>query len=379
MDFDFTLEQKLFRKSVADFARKEIDPFIEKWDEEEFFPGSLWRKMGELGYLGIGYPEEAGGAGGDLTTACIFYEETAYVSAGIAASIISHHTLGAYPLLLYGNGQQKQKYLFPALAGEKITAFGLTEPNAGSDATAIRTGARRDKDGYLLSGTKMFISNGSIADYVVVAAVTDREKKARGISLLIVEKGTPGFAVGKKLKKMGVRVSDTAELIFEDCHVPRESLLGSEGDGFAALMQTLNRGRVLLGATVLGLARAAFDRALAYAQQRVQFGKPIGKFQAIQFKLADMATEIELATLLTYKTAWLYDQRRKNEKESSMTKLYGSEMAKRVVDQALQIHGGYGYMREYPIERLYRDVRIFEIVEGTSEIQRLIIARELGL
>lgn len=260
-----------------------------------------------------------------------------------------------------------------------MAAFALTEPNAGSDAASVATTAVADGEGYLINGTKMFITNGTIADYVIVVAVTDRARRARGMSLFIVERGMKGFEVGRKLRKMGIRVSDTAELVFDHCWVPRENLLGPLGEGFIGAMKTLDQGRVLAGAACVGVARAAFERALAYAGQRVQFGQPIGRFQAIQFMLADMATRIELASLVTYKAAWLHDRGLKNAREAAMAKLYASETAKWVVDRALQIHGGYGYMCEYPIERMYRDVRLFEIVEGTSEIQRLVIARELGL
>lgn len=375
MNFDFLDEHIAFQEMVSHFVAKEIAPNMAEWEAREEFPRSLLPKMGELGLLGLKCPEQYGGAAADNIFSCILAEQLGRGCRGwgIGASIFAHTSLAMTPILLFASEAQKQSYLPAATVGEKLGAFALTEPGAGSDAASIRTKAEKVPGGYLIRGTKMFITNGNIADFLVVAARTSVE----GISLFILDKGTKGFSVGRKLSKMGCHSSETAELIFEDCFVPDEALLGEEGKGFASLKDTLNLGRIVAAAALLGMATAAFEQALKYAGERTQFGKPLREFQTIDFWLADMATEIELTRLITYKAAWLSDQGRECVSEASMAKLYASEMAKRVVDKALQIHGGYGYMKEYEIERIYRDVKLFEIVEGTSEVQRMIIAKQL--
>lgn len=375
MHFDFSEEHLAFEDSVSRFVAREIAPHMSQWEKDGRFPRDLLRRMGETGLLGLKCPEAYGGSAAENVFSCILAEQLAKGARGwgIGASIFAHTSLAMTPILLFATDAQKKNYLPAAVRGEKLGAFGLTEPGAGSDAASIRTRAEKVDGGYVIRGSKMFITNGNIADFLVVAARTAVD----GISLFIVDKDTPGFSVGRKLSKMGCHCSETAELVFDECLVPEDALLGEEGKGFAGLKDTLNLGRIVAAAALVGLAQAGFDLALKYASERVQFGKTLRQFQTIDFWLADMATEIELARLITYKAAWLSDNGRDCVKEASMAKLYASEMAKRVVDKALQIHGGYGYMEEYEVERLYRDVKLFEIVEGTSEVQRMIIARRL--
>ena len=379
MNFDFTEEHKVSKSAIRYFAEKEIAPLVEKAEEEEEFPLELFPKMGKLGYLGMRYPEKYGGAGADRITECICMEEIGKVCIGIASGILVQSGLGTSSIYDYGTEEQKQIYLVPAIKGQKICAFALTEPDAGSDVRSIRTTAIKKDNGYLINGTKTFITNGPIADYVVVLAYTDIERGIKGMSLFIVNKGTPGFNCERKISKMGFRSAPVGELVFQDCFVPKENVIGEENKGFENAIDTLTQSRMLHAARSLGLARAAFDAAAKYAKQRVQFGRPIVKFQAIRFMLAEMAMEIDAAELLVYRAAWLNDQERNCVKEAAMAKLFAGEMVVRVTNKALQIHGGYGYTRDLPIERYYRDAKLCTISEGTSEIQHMIIARELRL
>lgn len=379
MDFDLSEEHKIFQKSIRDFAEKEIAPLVEEAEEKEEFPVELFPKMGGLGYLCIRYPEKYGGAGADKLMECLYVEELGKVCLGIASGILSHSSVATLPLAEFGTEEQKQKYLVPAIKGEKIFAFGLTEPNAGSDVAGIQATARKDGDNYILNGTKMFITNASIADYFTIAAYTDTSQKTKGIAIFLVEKDAPGFSVSRKLRKMGLWSSDLGELIFEDCPVPAENLIGDETGGFIKLMETLTGGRMVVGARALGLAQAAYEAALDYAKERIQFGKPIGSYQSIQNKLADMATAIDAARLLVYRAAWLYDNDRPYVKEASMAKLTATETAVFVTGEAVQIFGGYGFMMEYPVQRYFRDAKFGTVVEGTSEIQKRIISKHIGL
>ncbi|MCR4406413.1 MAG: acyl-CoA dehydrogenase [Anaerolineae bacterium] len=377
MDFQLTDEQQMIRKMVRDFAEKEIAPIAKETDTEGKFPWEIIRKMARLGFLGLPFPEEYGGAGADNVSLAIAMEEIARVCGSTAITLDAHTSLCSEPIYLFGTEAQKRKYLPKLCSGEWIGAFGLTEPGAGSDAGATKTRAVRDGDEWVINGQKCFITNGSIADVVIITAVTDPGRGTRGISSFIVEKGTPGFRPGRDEEKMGLKGSITSELFFEDCRIPAENLLGRENEGFKQFLVTLDGGRIAIAAMALGLAQGAFERALAYSKERVQFGQPICNFQAIQWMLADMSTEIDAARLLVYRAAWLKDQGLPFTKEAAMAKLFTSEMAERVCYKAIQIHGGYGYMKEYEVERMYRDQRLCAIGEGTSEIQRLVIARQL--
>ena len=377
MDFQLTDEQQMIRKMARDFAEKEIVPVAKETDAEGKFPWEIIRKMAALGFLGLPFPEEYGGAGADNVSLAIVMEEIARVCGSTAITLDAHTSLCSEPIYLFGTEAQKRKYLPKLCNGEWIGAFGLTEPGAGSDAGATKTRAVRDGNEWVINGQKCFITNGSIADVVIITAVTDPGRGTRGISSFIVEKGTPGFRPGRDEEKMGLKGSITSELFFEDCHIPAENLLGKENEGFKQFLVTLDGGRIAIAAMALGLAQGAFERALAYSKERVQFGQPICNFQAIQWMLADMATEIDAARLLVYRAAWLKDRGLPFTKEAAMAKLFTSEMAERVCYKAIQIHGGYGYMKEYEVERMYRDQRLCAIGEGTSEIQRLVIARQL--
>jgi len=377
MDFELTEEQRMFRRMVRDFAEKEIAPRAKEIDETDRFPDDLFRRMGELGILGLPFPEEYGGSGGEYTSMVIALEEIARVSGSMAITLDAQTSLCCEPIYLFGTEEQKQKYLVPLAKGEKIGAFGLTEPQAGSDAGATRTHAVRDGDEWVINGQKNFITNGSIADVVVITAKTDPEKGTRGISSFIVEKGTPGFQPGRDEKKMGLKGSVTSELFFEDCRIPADNLLGKENEGFKQFLVTLDAGRVAISAMAVGLAQGAYERAVAYAQERVQFGQPIVKFQAVQWMIADMATEIEAARLLVQRAAWMRERGMRFTKEAAMAKLFATDMSERACRKAIQIHGGYGYMQEYEVERMYRDQRLCAIGEGTNEIQRLVIARQV--
>jgi alkylation response protein AidB-like acyl-CoA dehydrogenase len=378
LDFEFTDEQKMFRDTIREFGQNEIEPLVEEYERKEDFPKELFPKLGEMGFLGIPFPEEYGGVGLDKVTDCIFAEEMGRICAGIAMCINAHIGLACFPIFKFGTEEQKQKYLVPGIAGEKIGSLGLTEPGAGSDARSIRTQAVKNGDKYIINGTKTWITNGTICDFSVVAAYTDKSKKGEGISLFVVEKGAPGFKVSGKVHKLGHKAADTSELVFEDCEVPEENLLGGEG-GFERAMATLLGARITHAAKSVGLAQAAFEYALGYSKEREAFGRPISKFQAISFKLADMAVKIETARLLVYKAAWLYSNDRKCVKEASMAKLYAAEVVQWVATEAVQVLGGYGYGVEYPVERYYRDAKLASLTEGTSEIQRIVISRELGI
>jgi butyryl-CoA dehydrogenase len=377
MDFELTEEQRMFRRMVREFAEREIAPRAEEIDETDRFPDDLFRRMGQLGILGLPFPEEYGGSGGDYISMVLSLEEIARVSGSMAIMLDAHTSLCCEPIYLFGTEAQKRKYLVPLARGEKIGAFGLTEPQAGSDAGATRTRAVRDGDEWVINGQKIFITNGSIADVAVITAKTDPERGTRGISSFIVEKGTPGFQPGRDEKKMGLKGSVTSELFFEDCRIPAENLLGQENGGFKQFLITLDAGRVAIAAMAVGLAQGAFERAAAYAQERVQFGRPIVKFQAVQWMIADMATEIEAARLLVHRAAWLRERGERFTKEAAMAKLFATEMSERTCYKAIQIHGGYGYVQEYEVERMYRDQRLCAIGEGTNEIQRLVIARRV--
>ncbi len=377
MNFELTEEQQMIRKMVRDFAEKEIAPIAQETDEKGEFPWPTIRKMGPLGLLGLPIPEEYGGAGADNVSFAIAMEEIARACGSTAMTLDAHTSLACEPIYFFGTEEQKQKYLVPMARGEKLGAFGLTEPEAGSDAGATKTRAVLDGDEWVINGQKMFITNGPIAEVAIVTAVTDPEKGTRGISSFIVEKGTPGFRAGRKEEKMGIRGSVTSALFFEDCRVPKENLLGKEGEGFKQFLVTLDGGRIAIAGMALGLAQGAYEKAVAYSKERVQFGQPIANFQAIQWMIAEMATEIDAARLLVYRAAWLKDQGTRFTKEAAMAKMYASEAAERVCHKAIQIHGGYGYMREYDVERMYRDQRLCTIGEGTSQIQRLVIARRV--
>jgi butyryl-CoA dehydrogenase len=378
LDFEFTEEQKMFRDTVREFGKKEIEPFVEEYEQKEEFPKELFPKLGEMGFLGIVFPEEYGGVGLDKVTECIFAEEMGRICAGIAMCVNAHTGLACFPVYKFGTEEQKQKYLVPGIAGKKIGALGLTEPNAGSDARSIRTQAVKKGDKYIINGSKTWITNGRMGDFVVVAAYTDKNRKGEGISLLIVEKGFPGFKESNKIRKLGHHSADTAELIFENCEVPEENLLVGEG-GFERAMATLLGARITHAAKSVGMAQAAFEYALGYSKEREAFGRPISKFQAIGFKLAEMVMKIETARLLVYKAAWLYSQGQRCVKEASMAKLYAAEVVQWVATEAVQVLGGWGYAVEYSAERYYRDAKLASITEGTSEIQHIIIARELGI
>ena len=378
MDFSFTEEQQQLRKSIREFAEGEIAPHVMEWEEATQFPTEIMPKLAEMGLLGIIFPEQYGGAGLGYIEYVIAIEELSRVDGSIGIIVAAHNSLCGNHIYKFGTEAQKQKYLAPLAQGKKIGAWSLTEPEAGSDAGGTRTTAHRNGDSYVLNGAKTFTTNGHYADTCVAMAVTDKSKGSHGISAFIVEKDTPGFRPGKKENKLGLRASATSELIFSDCKVPAANLLGPEGEGFTGSLAILDGGRISIAALGLGMAQGALDAALAYAKQRKQFGKTISEFQAIQFKLADMATEVEAARLLVYHAAWLAD--RKNvrfSKESSMAKLYAGEVAVKVANECVQIHGGYGFIKDYPAEKFYRDVKLCTIGEGTSEIQKLVIARQL--
>ena len=372
-----TEEERMVQEMVRDFTRREIAPIAAEIDETDEFPLEVVKKMGELGILGIPVPEEFEGGGGSTLAYIIAVEEISKVSGAMGITLAAHHSLGTYPIMAFGDERQKRKYLPDLATGRKLGAFGLTEPEAGSDAAGTRTVAVKKGDRYVLNGSKTFITNGGYAETLVVTAVTDKSKRHHGISAFIVESGFKGFSVGRKEDKLGLRGSNTCELIFEDVEVPEENLLGGEGDGFVQFMKTLDGGRISIGALALGLGEGAAEVALRYSVERKQFGVPICRHQMIQAKLADMATEMEAAKLLVYQAARMKDAGVPFVKESAMCKLYASEAAMRACRNAIQVMGANGYSREYPVERMYRDVKLCEIGEGTSEIQRIVIARRL--
>jgi len=379
LDFNLTDEQKLFQKVIREFCEKEIKPLASKIDKEEYFPWDLYKKMGKMGLMGMTVPQEYGGAGIDRMSYMIALEEISRVCGSTGITIEAHNSLGVGHIYEKGSEEMRKKYLPRLCSGEALAAWALTEPNAGSDAASGQTTAVLKGNEWVINGTKQFITSGDISEVVTVMAKTDSEKGVKGISAFLVEKDTPGFKVGQLEDKLGLRGSRTAELIFEDCHVPKKNLIGEEGMGFVGAMNILDRGRTAIGAMSVGLARGALEDSIEYAKQREQFGRPIGKFQAIQWKIADMAMEIDAARLLVYRAAYLEDKNLPFSIEASMAKLFSSEMAMRATRNAIQILGGYGYTREYPIERYFRDVKLCEIGEGTSEVQRIVIAKRLGL
>jgi len=377
MNFTLNDEQNALRDMVRDFAEKELKPNAAEWDEHHIFPTDVVKKMGELGLMGVAFDPAYNGAGMDYLSYAIVVEELSRGCAGTGVICSAHSSLACDPINKFGNEEQKQKFLSKMTTGEWIGCYGLTEPGAGSDAAALKTTAVLDGDEYVLNGSKLFITNAVEAHVAVVFAVTDKEAGHRGISGFIVEKGTPGFEVGKVEDKLGIRASSTGELIFENCRIPKENLLGKEGQGFKIALGTLDGGRIGIAAQAVGIAAAALETSVAYAKERVQFGKPLAKLQAIQWMLADMATEIDAARLLVWRSAWMKDQGMRFGQASAMAKLYAAEAAMRATTKAIQIHGGYGYIKEYPVERHFRDAKITEIYEGTSEVQRLVIANNL--
>lgn len=377
MNFQLAEEHEMIRKMVRDFAKKEVAPTATERDEEERFDMEIFRRMAELGLTGIPWPEEYGGIGSDYISYCIAVEELSRVCASTGVTLSAHTSLAGWPILKFGTEEQKQKYLKPMAQGEKIGAYGLTEPGSGSDAGGMATSARLEGDDYILNGSKIFITNGGIADTYIVFALTDPSAGKYGITSFIVEKDFPGFSVGKKEKKLGIRSSPTTEIIFEDCHVPKENMLGKEGEGFKVAMMTLDGGRNGIAAQAVGIAQGAMDTAIWYAKERKQFGKAIAANQGISFKLADMATAIEASRLLTYQAAWLESNGLPYGKASAMSKLLAGDTAMKVATEAVQVLGGYGYTKEYPVERYMRDAKITQIYEGTQEIQRMVIAGHL--
>jgi butyryl-CoA dehydrogenase len=377
MAYQLNEEQRMIRAMVREFARDVVLPTAAERDRTKEFPAENLKRMGELGLMGMNVPPEYNGAGVDSVSYSLALQEIGYACASTAVVMSVHNSVACGPVYLYGSDYQKETYLKPLAAGNMLGSFALTESSAGSDPASQKTKAVKDGDSYIINGTKMFITSGKSSDITVVTAYTDREKKHRGISAFVVEKGTPGFHVGKEEDKMGLRASDTVELIFEDCRVPSENLLGQEGDGFVIAMASLDGGRIGIASKSVGLAQACLDAAVSYAKERVQFNKPISRFQGIRWMIADMATQIEAARLLTFNAAAMKDRGENFSGAASMAKLFASEMANKVAYQALQIHGGYGYMKEFPVERYYRDVRVFTIYEGTSEIQRIVIANNI--
>lgn len=375
MQFKLKEEHEMIRKMVRDFAENEVGPTAAIRDEEARFDRSIFDKMADLGLAGIPWPEEYGGIGSDNLAYCIAIEELSRVDASIGVTLSAHTSLGGWPVYKFGTEEQKQKYLRPMAEGKKIGAYGLTEPGSGSDAGGMRTTARLEGDHYVINGSKIFITNGGEAEIYIVFAVTDPTQKTKGQTAFIVESDFPGFSIGKKEHKLGIRASATTELIFEDCIVPVENVLGKVGDGFKVAMMTLDGGRNGIAAQAVGIAQGAFDAAVNYAKERVQFGKPISLQQGIGFKLADMATNIEAARLLTYQAAWLESEGLPYGKESAMSKLFAGDTAMKVTTEAIQVFGGYGYTKDYPVERYFRDAKITQIYEGTQEIQRLVISR----
>ncbi len=378
MDFSLTDEQQQLRRAVREFAETEIAPHVMEWDEASHFPSEIIPHLAEMGLLGVIFPEKYGGAGLGYMEYAIAIEELSRVDGSVGLIVAAHNSLCTNHIYKFGSEEQRKKYVVPLAQGKKIGCWSLTEPEAGSDAGGTRTAAVRKDGGWVLNGAKTFTTNGHYADFCVAMAVTERAKTSHGISAFILEKGMPGFRPGKKENKLGMRASDTSEVIFQDCFVPAGQLLGEEGEGFINSLQVLDGGRISIAALALGMAQGAYEAATKYAKQRKQFGKAISEFQAIQFKLADMATQVEAARMMVYHAAWLADQKdMRFTRESSMAKLYASEVAVRVANEAVQVFGGYGFTKDYPAEKYYRDVKLCTIGEGTSEIQRLVIARQI--
>ena len=377
MDFGYTLEQQHLRKTVRAFCEAEIRPHVMEWDESQTFPDQVFRKLGEMGVLGAVFPEELGGSGYSYVDYSLVIEELARVDPSVALCAAAHVSLCTNHIYLAGSEEQKQRYVPKLASGEWIGSWALTEPESGSDAGGTHTRAVRDGDSWVINGSKTFTTNGQVADVCVVMAVTDRAASSHGISAFLVEKGTPGFRPGKKENKLGMRCSPTNEMILTDCRVPASQLCGKQGEGFVDALRVLDGGRISIAALAVGIAQGAYEAALRYSKQRKQFGRFISEFQAIQHKLADMATDIDASRLLTQRAAWMKDSGLNVNKESAMAKLFASETAVRVADEAVQVHGGYGFLKDYPVEKFYRDVKLCTIGEGTSEIQRLVIARQL--
>lgn len=377
MDFGLSEDQELLRRSVREFAEAEIKPHVMEWDNAQHFPLELLPKLADLGLMGIQFPVDLGGSGMSAVDYCICIEELARVDPSVSLSVAAHNGLGAAHISMFGSSDQKARYLTPLARGEKLAAWGLTEPGSGSDAAAMRTTAVCDADGWVLNGSKIFITHGKSGDTLVAMAVTDRAMGNKGISAFIVERGTPGLLAGKKEDKLGMRASETTEVIFQNCRVPKENLIGEEGQGFIQTLQVLDAGRIGIAALAVGLAQGAYEAARGYAFQRKQFGRAIGTFQSIRWKLVDNAARVEAARLLTYRAAWRKDRGQRTTLASSMAKLYASEIAVRASEDCVQIHGGYGFVKDYPAEKFFRDVKLTTIGEGTSEVQRLVIARQL--
>jgi alkylation response protein AidB-like acyl-CoA dehydrogenase len=377
LSYSFTENMKMVQNVAHDFAEKEIKPVIMKYDESQEFHHDIAKKLGELGFMGVIFPEEYGGAGFGYMEYITIIEEISRVDPSVGLTIAAHNSLCTNHIFLFGNDAQKKKYLPDLVSGKKIGAWALTEPTSGSDAGGMLSTATRNGNHYILNGSKNFITHGSVGSTTVVTALTDKSKGKKGISAFIVENNSPGFIVSKKENKLGMRSSDTAALTFDDCRVPAENLIGEEGKGFHQSLSVLDGGRISIAALALGIAQGALDASLKYSKERKQFGKPIGDFQAIQWKLADIATQLEAARLLTYRAGFLKDQGREVVIESSMAKYYASEVAVMATNEAVQIHGGYGFIKDFPVEKFYRDVKLVTIGEGTSEIQKLVIAREL--
>lgn len=378
MNFDLTSEQDMIRRTMKEFADEVVAPGAGERDQTKEFPLAIFKQLGEMGMMGLPFPEEYGGAGADTVSFAIVTEELSRACGSTGITYSAHISLGGAPLHLFGTKEQKEKYLTPICTGETLGAFGLTEPNAGSDAGGTRTTAQSENGEYIINGNKCFITNASFANHLALTAITGEKDGRKEISAIIVPTDAPGFTIIDNYEKMGLNASNTTELVFENVRVPKENLLGTEGEGFKQFLVTLDGGRIGIGAMAVGIAQAAYESALAYAKERKQFGTSISKFQAIQFKLADMAMKIELARNMVYKAAWLKDQGRPFTKEASFCKLYASEICSEVANEAVQIHGGYGYMKDYHVERYLRDGKLTEIGEGTSEVQRMVIARQLG-
>ena len=377
MVFALSKEQQMIQSVIREFAKNEVEPIAAELDAQERFPYETVAKMKDAQMFGLPFPVKYGGAGGDTLSYAICIEELSRHCATTGVMYSAHMSLGAHPIYQFGSEEQKQKYLVPLAKGEKLGAFGLTEPNAGTDSAAQQTVAVKDGNNYILDGTKIFITNGGAADTFIIFAMTDKAKGNRGISAFIVEKGTPGFTIGKEEEKLGIRGSTTTELIFENCVVPAENLLAGEGQGFKVAMQTLDGGRIGIGAQALGIAQGALDQTLTYMKERIQFGKPIAFFQGLQFMVAEMGTAVEAARLLVYRAAYNKDNGLPYATEAAMAKLFAADTAMSVTTKAVQLHGGYGYTRDYPVERMMRDAKITEIYEGTSEVQKMVISASL--
>ena len=369
--------QVIIRDTIRDFTQKKIKPKVMEWDEAQEFPMEIFRELGELGFMGIIFPEEYGGAGLGYVEFVLIIEEIGKIDPSIALSVAAHNGLCTNHIFRFANDDLKKKYLPELTTGKKIGAWGLTEPSSGSDAAGMRTVAEKDGNNYILNGSKNLITHGTYGETAVVMAITDKDAGKHGISAFILEKGMPGFSAGKKENKLGMRACETSQLIFENCKVPAENLIGKEGEGFIQAMQILEGGRISIAALSIGLAQGCLIESLKYSQEREQFGKPLAAFQATQFKLADMKTNIDAARLLTFRAAYLKDNGKKNNREAAIAKLYASEIAEKAASEAVQIFGGYGFVKDYPVEKFYRDVKLCTIGEGTSEIQRIVIARDL--